>query len=71
MDFPVVREHFLPAAYWMVTSLWLIGRKDEARRLFERLLKLNNDVGLLSEEYDPKAKTNGRQLPPGTVAHRT
>ena len=45
---------FLACSYWMVTSLYLIGRKDEARRLFERLLKLNNDVGLLSEEYDSK-----------------
>jgi GH15 family glucan-1,4-alpha-glucosidase len=36
-----------------------MGRKDEARELFERLLKLRNDLGLLSEEYDPRAK---RQL---------
>ena len=32
----------------------LLGRKDDARRLFERLLTICNDVGLLSEEYDPK-----------------
>jgi GH15 family glucan-1,4-alpha-glucosidase len=36
-----------------------MGRTAEARELFERLLKLRNDVGLLSEEYDPRAK---RQL---------
>jgi GH15 family glucan-1,4-alpha-glucosidase len=30
-----------------------MGRRDDARRLFERLLRLRNDVGLLSEEYDP------------------
>jgi len=37
----------------------LLGKKKKARELFERLLKLRNDVGLLSEEYDPRAK---RQL---------
>ncbi len=40
----------------MVTNLWLIGRKDDAIALYERLLKLRNDVGLLSEEYDPVGK---------------
>jgi GH15 family glucan-1,4-alpha-glucosidase len=33
-----------------------VGRHDDARRLFQRLLSLRNDVGLLSEEYDPHAK---------------
>jgi GH15 family glucan-1,4-alpha-glucosidase len=37
----------------MVMSLWLIGRKADATAMFERLLTLRNDVGLLSEEYDP------------------
>lgn len=50
---------FLACSFWMVTNLWLIGRKDDAVALFERLLKLCNDVGLLSEEYDP---TENRQL---------
>ena len=40
----------------MVTCLWLIGREEEATAMFERLLMLRNDVGLLSEEYDPKKK---------------
>jgi GH15 family glucan-1,4-alpha-glucosidase len=39
----------------MVGSLRAVGRKDEAIRLFERLLSLRNDLGLLSEEYDVKA----------------
>jgi GH15 family glucan-1,4-alpha-glucosidase len=47
---------FLACSFWMVTSLWLIGRKADAKKMFERLLALQNDVGLLAEEYDPVAK---------------
>jgi len=47
---------FLACSFWLVTCLYLIGRKEEAHALFERLLALRNDVGLLSEEYDPVAK---------------
>jgi GH15 family glucan-1,4-alpha-glucosidase len=47
---------FLACSFWMVSSLKAIGRARDARRLFERLLKLCNDLGLLSEEYDPQAK---------------
>jgi GH15 family glucan-1,4-alpha-glucosidase len=47
---------FLACSFWMVTCLWLIGRKEESTAMFERLLALRNDVGLLSEEYDPRAK---------------
>jgi len=47
---------FLACSFWMVTDLWLIGRKADARAMFERLLALRNDVGLLSEEYDPVGK---------------
>ncbi len=47
---------FLACSFWMVTNLWLIGRKSDALKLFDRLLSLRNDVGLLSEEYDPVAK---------------
>ncbi|HVC45979.1 MAG TPA: glycoside hydrolase family 15 protein [Terracidiphilus sp.] len=43
---------FLACSFWMVSSLKAIGRPDDARALFERLLALRNDVGLLSEEYD-------------------
>jgi GH15 family glucan-1,4-alpha-glucosidase len=47
---------FLACSFWMVDNLALLGRRDEARAMFERLLSLRNDLGLLSEEYDPVAK---------------
>ncbi|MGH8093828.1 MAG: glycoside hydrolase family 15 protein [Chthoniobacterales bacterium] len=50
---------FLPCSFWLADCLHLIGRKRDARLLFERLLELRNDVGLLSEEFDPKSR---RQL---------
>jgi GH15 family glucan-1,4-alpha-glucosidase len=47
---------FLACSFWMVSCLKAIGRPSDARKLFERLLALRNDVGLLSEEFDVKAK---------------
>jgi GH15 family glucan-1,4-alpha-glucosidase len=46
---------FLPCSFWLVDCYELIGRPDEARALFNRLVGLANDVGLLAEEYDPAA----------------
>ena len=43
---------FLACSFWMVSALKAIGRKRDARKLFERLLQLRNDLGLLAEEYD-------------------
>ena len=47
---------FLACSFWMVSSLKAIGRQDDARALFERLITLCSDLGLFSEEYAPKRK---------------
>ena len=50
---------FLACSFWLSDALYRLGRVDEARSQFERLLDLRNDVGLLAEEYDPR---HGRQV---------
>jgi GH15 family glucan-1,4-alpha-glucosidase len=47
---------FLPCSFWLADNYTLQNRDAEARALFERLLSLRNDVGLLAEEYDPQAR---------------
>jgi GH15 family glucan-1,4-alpha-glucosidase len=50
---------FLVCSFWLADALCMIGRLDEAQDLYERLLGLTNDLGLLAEEYDPRGR---RQL---------
>ena len=50
---------FLACSFWLADNLVLQGRIEEAREMFERLLSLRNDVGLLAEEFDPRL---GRQV---------
>jgi GH15 family glucan-1,4-alpha-glucosidase len=56
---PAGEGAFLACSFWLVENQILQGRLDEAEKLFERLVSLSNDVGLLAEEYDPHTK---RQL---------
>jgi GH15 family glucan-1,4-alpha-glucosidase len=56
---------FLACSFWLVENYVLLGRRDDAVRLFERLLSLCNDVGLLSEEYDPVLRRQIGNFPQG------
>lgn len=57
--FPAGEGAFLACSFWLTDNLVLLGRRREAREIFERLLDIRNDVGLLGEEYDPRTR---RQL---------
>ena len=50
---------FLACSFWLVDALAMMGRRDEAERMFENLLSIRNDLGLLAEEFDPGSR---RQL---------
>jgi len=47
---------FLACSFWLADAFVLLGRQEEGQRLFDRLLSLRNNVGLLSEQYDPRAQ---------------
>jgi len=53
---PAGEGAFLPCSFWLADCYALTGRRAEGEALFERLLALRNDVGLIAEEYDPRAK---------------
>jgi GH15 family glucan-1,4-alpha-glucosidase len=54
---------FLACTFWYADNLALMGRREEAREVFERLLSLRNDVGLLAEEYDTRLKRQVGNFP--------
>jgi GH15 family glucan-1,4-alpha-glucosidase len=56
---------FIACSFWLAHAYVLMGRRAEAERLFERLLKLCNDVGLLSEEYNPEQQCQMGNFPQG------
>jgi GH15 family glucan-1,4-alpha-glucosidase len=53
---PGAEGAFLACSFWLVDALVLAGHREQARALFERLLSVRNDVGLLSEEYDTRSR---------------
>ena len=59
---------FLACNFWLVDNYVIQGRIDEARTLFERLIGVANDVGMLSEEYDPTLKRQVGNVPQ-TLSH--
>ncbi|HTB80748.1 MAG TPA: glycoside hydrolase family 15 protein [Opitutaceae bacterium] len=60
---PAGEGAFLPCSFWLADCLYLMGRSAEAAALFERLLAVRNDLGLLAEEYDPKAARQVGNVP--------
>ncbi len=54
---------FLACSFWMVSALKMLGRDSDAKKLFDRLLALRNDVGLMAEEYDPRARRHLGNFP--------
>ncbi|MGH7622036.1 MAG: glycoside hydrolase family 15 protein, partial [Gemmatimonadaceae bacterium] len=60
---PAGEGAFLACSFWLADNYVLQGRLDDALQLFERLLSLRNDVGLLSEEYDPRLERQVGNFP--------
>ncbi|HEV8217374.1 MAG TPA: glycoside hydrolase family 15 protein, partial [Gemmatimonadaceae bacterium] len=54
---------FLACSFWLIDNYILLGRRADAVRMFERLLSLRNDVGLLAEEYDPRLQRQAGNFP--------
>ena len=60
---PAGEGAFLACTFWLADNLALQGRDAEARAIFERLLSLRNDVGLLAEEYDVRPSVSSATSP--------
>jgi len=60
---PAGEGSFLACSFWYADNLALSGRADEAQRMFDRLLNVRNDLGLLAEEYDPIAERQVGNFP--------
>ena len=58
-------EHFTVCTFWMIKALYRVGRKDEARALFEKTLTYGNHVGLFSEDLDVETKRLLGNFPQG------
>jgi GH15 family glucan-1,4-alpha-glucosidase len=54
---------FLACSFWLCDAFKSIGRHDDATQLFERLLAIRNDLGLLAEEYEPREKRHQGNFP--------
>ena len=62
---PAGQGAFIACSFWLVEALAALGRHDDARSLFGRLLALRNDVGLLAEQYDVAARRQTGNFPQG------
>ena len=67
---PPGEASFLLCSFWLVDNLTLLGRHEDAHRLFERLLSIRNDVGLLAEGIRHPLRPTGRKLSTGVFARR-
>ena len=68
--FWTARGTFLVCSFWLADAYVMLGRLPDATKLFERLLRLRNDLGLLAEEYDPRLGRLVGNFPPRLLAHR-
>jgi GH15 family glucan-1,4-alpha-glucosidase len=62
---PAGEGAFLACSFWLADCYEMCGRHDDAERLFEHLLSLRNDLGLLAEEYDPRTRRQLGNFPQG------